>query len=353
MSAPKLMVMAGGTGGHVFPALAVADGLRERGVNVVWLGTRAGLEAKVVPQHNIEIRWVTVEGLRGKGKLAWLMAPFRLFKAMIQSARILRTERPNCVLGMGGFASGPGALMARIMGMRLVIHEQNAIAGLTNKVLAKIAHVVLSGFPNVAGLPKQSHWVGNPVREGIASKEKTIEPPTKVLIVGGSQGAYSFNRFLPSSLSELSESDISIWHQTGRGNTADVEAAYKASGRPAKVSDFIDDMAAAYQWADLLICRAGAMTIAECCAASKPALFIPFPFSAGAHQDINAKALVDIGAARVISNDDLQQGRLMPVLQEMLADQIELANMGRRAHTLYKPDAVSTVVEICEEQCYA
>ncbi len=356
MSAAKLMVMAGGTGGHVFPALAVAQGLQKLGVDVVWLGTRAGLEAKVVPANDIAIRWVSVEGLVGKGKLAWLMAPFQLLRAMWQSAKILRAEKPNCVLGMGGFVSGPGALTARLMGKRLVVHEQNAVAGLTNRVLAKIANVVLSGFPNVKGLPDSAHWVGNPVREGIAQATKAntaATPPIKILIIGGSQGAHSFNQFLPDQLAKLGDVSVEIWHQTGRGNQSSVEATYQGLGLEARVSEFIDDMASAYAWADLLICRAGAMTIAELCAASKASLLVPFPYSAGGHQDINAAALVNASAAQVVSNADLQQAKLLPVLTGLLAKPSELAEMGRRAHELHKVDALEKVIAICQEQCYA
>jgi len=355
MSTAKLMVMAGGTGGHVFPALAVAKALQTQEVDVVWLGTKKGLEARVVPEHAIPINWISVEGLRGKSKLSWLLAPFSLARAIWQSMQALRLEKPNCVLGMGGFASGPGAIAARLMGKRLVIHEQNAVAGLTNKYLAKIAHRVLSGFPQVVGLPDRTEWVGNPVRDTIKPSARQASEPLRVLVVGGSQGAYSFNHYLPALFAQLNADKvlIEIWHQTGHGNAQSTLALYKEQSTKVKVSEFIDDMAAAYEWADLLVCRAGAMTIAECCAAAKPALFVPYPFSAGDHQDFNAQALVDGGAAKAVPNSALQDGSLLPVLQAMLSEPEKLALMGERASALHKSDALASVAGICKEMCYA
>ena len=357
MTSPKLMVMAGGTGGHVFPALAVAKELQNQKIDVVWLGTKKGLEARVVPENNISIRWISVEGLRGKSRVTLLLAPFKLLRAIWQSMNALRIEKPQCVLGMGGFASGPGAIAARLMGKKLVVHEQNAVAGLTNKYLSKIAHAVLTGFPNVIGLPRSAQWVGNPVRESIKPSSRTLNSPIKVLVVGGSQGAFSFNQYLPNLFSELqlqpNQPALEIWHQTGRDKAVATRALYKDVSVDAKVSEFIEDMASAYDWADLLLCRAGAMTIAECCAAAKPALLVPYPYSAGDHQDFNAQVLVNAGAARVVSNSKLQDGELLAVLKEMLADGDELTAMGHRAASLHKADALKSVVSVCKELCHA
>lgn len=355
-SSNHLMVMAGGTGGHVFPALAVANALRENGTRITWLGTRRGLEARVIPENNIHIEWINVEGLRGKGVLSWLMAPFNLVRAMWQSAGVIRRAKPDCVLGMGGFVAGPAGLMARMMGKPLIVHEQNAVAGLTNKYLAKIASRVLTGFPTVAGLPTTARWVGNPVRSDIQVRpnETVLDPdqPIKVLVIGGSQGAHSLNLHLANVFAQQS-TPVEIWHQSGKGRQAQVEQTYADANLSVRVSEFIDDMAAAYSWADLLVCRAGAMTIAECCAAGKPALLIPFPFSAGAHQDKNAQVLVNVGAAKVLDNAQLSAPIMVETLASLLSNRAELLLMGQAAQQLHKPDALVSVVAVCEEYLHA
>ena len=349
MNAPHLMIMAGGTGGHVFPALAVANYLRESGVKITWLGTKKGLEATVIPANGIAIEWVAVEGLRGKSKLSLLLAPFKLVRAMWQSAMIIRKTQPDCILGMGGFVSGPGGLVARLLGKPLVVHEQNAVAGLTNKYLAKVANKVLTGFPDVKGLPSSAQWLGNPVRNSIVAVNSNQSDKVNVLIIGGSQGAHSFNTKLPSVFSELDNSSVSIWHQSGQSRSAQVELAYSDNGVPAKVSEFIDNMADAYAWADLLVCRAGAMTIAECCAAGKPALLVPYPFSAGNHQDFNAKTLVTVGAAQVFDNDQIESSDFKAALAVLISDKSVLKKMGQQAFSLHKPKSIEGVAHICQE----
>ena len=348
-----LLVMAGGTGGHVYPALAVANYLRSKDTKIAWLGTHRGLEARVVPQHNIELAWVSVEGLRGKGVISCLLAPFKLLRALWQSARAIREIKPDCVLGMGGFVAGPGGLAARIMRKPLVIHEQNAVAGLTNRYLAKIANKVLTGFPSVSDLPTNAQWVGNPVRKEIADIAKTDKQvaklgEVKVLVIGGSQGAHTFNLHLPR-LFKHHDADIKIWHQSGKGRASEVEQRYRDLQMDAEVSEFIEDMAEAYAWADLLVCRAGAMTIAECAAAGKPAILVPFPFSAGDHQSINAKALVDVGAALMLSNQELAEASSFSHLAQLLSNPEHLNEMGNKARNLYKPDAMKMVAQHCEE----
>ena len=349
MKRPHLMVMAGGTGGHVFPALAVAKHLREQGTDITWLGTKRGLEATVVPANDISVEWVSVEGLRGKGLLSLLFAPFKLARAMWQSACAIHRVQPDCILGMGGFVSGPGGLVARIMGRSLVVHEQNAVAGLTNKYLAKIANRVLSGFPNVIDLPASTDWVGNPVREAIRPTSKSSSGKVNLLIIGGSQGAYSFNTKLPAVFAQLDGNHVAIWHQSGSGNSERVEAEYKNRSVEAKVSEFIDDMAAAYAWADLLVCRAGAMTVAECCAAGKPALLVPYPFSAGDHQDRNAETMVKLGAGVMHLNRDIESAEFLTSLKELVGDKSNLAIMGEKAQTLHKPNAMQDVAAVCQE----
>lgn len=352
--APRLMVMAGGTGGHVFPALAVAKELQSKGVQITWLGTRRGLEATVIPANDIAIEWVSIEGLRGKGLASLLLAPFKLARAMWQSAVAIRRVNPDCVLGMGGFVSGPGGLVARLMRKPLVVHEQNAVAGLTNQALAKIANKVLSGFPNVQGLPTNATWLGNPVRKTIVpNKDVTTDVigdgHINVLIIGGSQGAHSFNLKLPSVFGQLNNARLSIWHQSGRDRSDAVVTAYAAEKVKAKVTDFIDDMAAAYQWADVLVCRAGAMTIAECCAAAKPALLIPYPFSAGDHQIKNAQVLVDVGAGTMVMNEQIGSEEMQQALSALLVSKQKLIEMGKHAHVLHKPDALQDVTDVCLE----
>jgi UDP-N-acetylglucosamine--N-acetylmuramyl-(pentapeptide) pyrophosphoryl-undecaprenol N-acetylglucosamine transferase len=349
MNASHLMIMAGGTGGHVFPALAVANHLRDSGVNITWLGTRKGLEASVIPANDIAIEWVTVEGLRGKSKLSLLLAPFKLLRAMWQSAVVIRKIQPDCVLGMGGFVSGPGGLVARIMGKPLVVHEQNAVAGLTNKYLAKFANAVMTGFPEVKDLPASAQWLGNPVRKAIQPGHSNDSEKVNVLIIGGSQGAHTFNTKLPGVFKKINDAQISIWHQSGRGRAAQVESSYAENGVQAKVSEFIDDMATAYAWADLLICRAGAMTIAECCASAKPALLVPYPFSAGDHQDFNAKALVNVGAAEMFDNKNIDSSEFQAALERLLTDKATLKVMGQQAYSLHKPNALEDVAKVCQE----
>lgn len=351
---PHLMVMAGGTGGHVFPALAVAKELQSKGVKITWLGTKRGLESTVIPENNIDIQWVSIEGLRGKGAASLLLAPFKLLRAMWQSAVAIHRVKPDCVLGMGGFVSGPGGLVARLMGKSLIVHEQNAVAGLTNQALAKIATKVLTGFPNAEGLASSAQWLGNPVRKDIvpnadANSDVIGDGHINVLIIGGSQGAHSFNQQLPSVFSQQNNPRLSIWHQSGRDRSDDVIQAYASMKVKAKVTEFISDMAQAYQWADLLVCRAGAMTIAECCAAGKPALLVPYPFSAGDHQIKNAQVLVNVGAGKIVMNEELSSSEMQAVLSDLLVSKQKLIEMGKLAHALHKPDALANVADVCLE----
>ena len=348
------MIMAGGTGGHVFPALAVANALRNQGVKITWLGTHKGIEATVVPRNNIKMEWVSVNGLRGNGLLSWLMAPFKLLRAIWQSATAIRKVKPDCILGMGGFVSGPGGLAARLMRKPLVIHEQNAVAGLTNKYLSKIASRVLSGFPNVIDLPVSTQWIGNPVRSEILSVEKRQKTgeDINVLVIGGSQGANSLNIYLPQLFANQ-KVEINVWHQSGKKNAEGVISRYEKLNMQVKVTEFIDDMATAYEWADLLVCRAGAMTIAECCAAAKPALLIPYPFSAGDHQQKNAEAMHNAGGALIVSNEVLSTAESLSELTQLLSDKDKLYEMGQSAYGLTKPNALSDVIKVCEEYLHA
>lgn len=355
-----LMIMAGGTGGHVFPALAVADHLRAQGVDIVWLGTRRGLEARVVPAAGIDIEWITIQGLRRAGLSGWLLLPFRLLLAMWQSLTIVRRRRPQAVLAMGGFVAGPGGLVAALLRKPLLVHEQNATAGFTNRWLARAADQVMCGFPNAFGHIPGARHVGNPVRKAILA----VPPPEvrfqgrndtwRVLIVGGSQGAQVFNRTLPAAVQALPASlRPQIWHQTGRAQHEQTEQAYRAAGVAAKVVPFIDDMAAAYAWADLVICRAGAMTIAELAAVGVASILVPFPHATDDHQTANARFLAGHDAAILVPESEFSAGRLNELLQTCGQSPQLLTKMAAHARACAMPDATQMVARLCQEAMHA
>lgn len=349
--APRVLVMAGGTGGHVFPALAVAKILRARGWQVEWLGTANGIESRVVPANDIRLHCITAVGLRGKGLRKLLVAPFQLLRAQWQSLQLLRSFRPDVVLGMGGFASGPGGLSAFLLRVPLVIHEQNAVAGTTNRLLARFAQRVLSAFPSVfAG----GEAVGNPVREEIASLAaagKAITPadePLKLLVLGGSQGAKALNSLLPQALALLPAAQRpDVFHQAGANLVDEARDNYCAAGVAARVEPFVEDMAAMYRWADLAICRSGAMTVSELACAQLPALLVPFPFAIDDHQTANARWLVDAGAARLLPQSGLDAAALAALLQELAGQREKLRAMAQAMAAQAKPDSASRVADIC------
>lgn len=344
----KALIMAGGTGGHVFPALAVADVLRARGHDVVWMGAPDSFESRTVPQHGIPMEFIRVSGLRGKGVLKLLSAPLLLLRAVFQALAALRRQRPDVVLGMGGFAAGPGGIAAWLLQRPLLIHEQNSIAGVTNRWLARVATQTLQAFPNTFA---RAITVGNPVREAVArvsAPEARLQQrsgPMRVLVIGGSQGAKALNERIPQALKLLPESKRpQVRHQAGR--TLDVAArAYAESKVTADLTAFIDDMAAAYDWADLVVCRAGASTVAELAAAGCAALLVPFPAAVDDHQTRNGEYLVNAGAAQLIQERDLTAQRLADVLSELLADRRRLLTMAKAARTVAWPEATHTIVE--------
>jgi UDP-N-acetylglucosamine--N-acetylmuramyl-(pentapeptide) pyrophosphoryl-undecaprenol N-acetylglucosamine transferase len=355
-----LMVMAGGTGGHVYPALAVADALRARGWDVFWLGTRNGLEARVVPAAGIDMVWVSMAGVRGKSLLKKLLLPLMLLVAFWQSLRAILQRRPDVVLGMGGYTAFPGGMMASLLRRPLVIHEQNSVGGLTNRVLACLADRVLTAFPNVfthahdKPIPCRrvaAEWVGNPVRADIAAASKTNRAersgPLRLLVVGGSLGASALNERVPQALALLPASQRpQVVHQSGRQHLDALRANYAAAGVKAEVRDYIEDMAAEYQACDFAICRAGAMTVAELACAGVPAVLVPFPFAVDDHQTGNAEFLADAGAAWLIQQTDLSADRLAALIGGL--DRAILAAMADKARTLAKPDATRQVADICE-----
>ncbi|WP_455386113.1 undecaprenyldiphospho-muramoylpentapeptide beta-N-acetylglucosaminyltransferase [Acidihalobacter prosperus] len=357
MSAPRtVMIMAGGTGGHVFPGLAVAEALRARGLDVVWLGTRRGLEARLVPAAGISMEWISIGGLRGKGLRTRLMAPLRLASALAQALGVLLRRRPRVVVGFGGFVAGPGGLMAAALRIPLVLHEQNAVPGLTNRWLARFARRVFTGFPvELPGAAARRRYVGNPVRANISALEPPAqrlagrEGPMRLLVIGGSQGAAALNRSVPAAVAQLpAQARPEIWHQAGERHLDAASSAYAQAEVEARVEPFVADMAAAYAWADLVICRSGALTVAELAAAGVPALLVPFPYAVDDHQRVNGQFLVDAGAAVMVIEKDLTPERLADELMH-LADRCRLLAMAEAARSVARVDAAAQVADACVE----
>jgi UDP-N-acetylglucosamine--N-acetylmuramyl-(pentapeptide) pyrophosphoryl-undecaprenol N-acetylglucosamine transferase len=345
------MIMAGGTGGHVFPALAVADALRARGWRVVWLGNPEGMEATLVPRHGYEMRAVKFGGLRGKGLVTKLMLPVNLLRAFWQSLVAVREVKPNVVLGMGGYITFPGGMMAALVGRPLAIHEQNSIAGLANKVLAGVADRVLTGFPGVLA---KSTFTGNPVRGEIASvpaPEERMRGRTgrlRLLVVGGSLGAAALNEIVPKALALIPAAERpEVTHQSGAKQIDALRANYAAAGVAANAVAFIDDMARAYAEADLVVCRAGALTVAELAAAGVASVLVPFPHAVDDHQTTNARYLADRGAALLVQQSDLTPEKLAALVRSL--DRTVLLAMAEKARAAGKPDATEAVARACVE----
>ena len=354
--AKRIVIMAGGTGGHVFPALAVAEILKELGWQVSWIGTHKGLESRVVPEAGIEIDWLSIAGIRGKGIASKLKAIIMLIKACLQANKILCKRKPDVVLGMGGFVAGPGGLMAKLLGIPLVIHEQNRIPGTTNRLLARISNQVLQAFPSSFKTKVNAKHTGNPLRKRFISASELVRRPiekeVRILIVGGSQGAQILNNIVPEAIAKfmsLNDKSISvkIMHQTGDVMLSQVKKRYEALGIQAKTAAFIEDIVEVYQWADLVICRAGAMTVSEVSAMGLPAIFIPLPTAIDDHQTANARYLTDNGAALL-----LMQGELTPeILAKYITELLKNANDMRAAtKRLARLDATSLVVSYCSAE---
>lgn len=357
MNGRSALVMAGGTGGHIYPALAVAEALRARGWQVAWLGTRAGLEARIVPERGFTMAWLKLGGVRGKGPLRLLLLPLQLLVAFAQALRAVLRLRPDAVLGFGGYPAFPGGMMAALLGKPLVIHEQNAVAGLTNRVLAQVADRVLLGLPlakPIAPRRARETWVGNPVRAEIAGLPTPAqryagrEGSLRLLVIGGSLGAAALNEIVPRALARLPESSRpQVRHQAGAKHLDALRHHYAEAGVAADCAAFIDDMAAAYAWADAVICRAGASTVAEIAAAGVAAAFVPFPFAVDDHQTANARCLADAGAAWLMPQGELTAEGLASWLQGL--DRADLQHRAEQARTLGKPDATAEVVGAVEE----
>ncbi len=348
------LIMAGGTGGHIFPAMAVARSLIEKGAEVHWLGTASGMEHNIVPAENIPLHLITIKGFRGKGLLAKLFIPYLLLMAVWQSMTVLRRIKPNVVVGFGGYVAAPGGIAARLLGKKLVIHEQNSVAGSTNKLLAKIASYTLEAFPR--SLP-DALLVGNPIRfevkELFKIEKMYLEDKQKnLLIMGGSLGAEAINTVLPESIKKIpASSRPNIWHQTGKNKLKMVVENYKSLNVDAHSEEFISDVAAAYRWADIIICRAGALTVSEVAVAGVPAIFIPYPHAIDNHQSVNAQWLVDNQAAYVIEQKDLTSSGLSTLLEKISTDNTLLKRLSTKLKEVSMPDATEKVVAVCEEAC--
>jgi len=357
VSAGPILVMAGGTGGHVYPALAVARALQASSRDVVWLGTRRGLESRIVPEAGIDIEWISVTGLRRKGLPALVVAPLQLGWALLQSLVVIIRHRPAAVLGMGGFVSGPGGVAAWMTRRPLVIHEQNAAAGITNRILARLARVVLQAFPGSFNLGVNAETVGNPVRVDIAAVKVPAERfgprqgPQRLLVLGGSQGALALNQAVPAALA-LIDTDVrpEVRHQCGERTLQTAKDAYAANAVEASLLPYIDDMAEAYAWADLVVCRAGALTVAELCAVGVPALFVPYPAAVDDHQTANARSMAEAGAAAIIQESELTPELLAGRLREWLQSRALLCKSAETARSLACPDALRRITAICLEQ---
>ena len=346
-----LMVMAGGTGGHVYPAMAVADYMKQHGWNIVWLCTEGGMENKLIAGKDYKKAMMTMRGVRGKGLLGWLLLPIKLAIAFKQSFAAIRQHKPNVVLGMGGFAAFPGGLMAKLLGKPLVIHEQNSIAGLTNKSLSLLANKVLAAFPSAFG--NRAQLVGNPVRYDItqlAAPQQRYAARTgklRLLVVGGSLGAQALNDVLPKALAAMPENTFEVVHQAGEKHIAVLQANYHEASRAAETKAFINNMADMYAWADVVICRAGALTVAELACVGVASILVPFPHAVDDHQTYNAKYLSDAGAAKLIQQSEFNVQKATEILRDLTRD--ICLEMAIKAKQLAKPEATQTVAKICME----
>lgn len=349
----NVLIMAGGTGGHVFPALACAREFQARGYRVHWLGTPRGIENELVPAAGLPLHLINVSGLRGKGKLSLLKAPFQLIKALFQARKVVRELQPVCVLGMGGFVTGPGGIAARLAGVPLIIHEQNAVAGTANRGLAPFASQVCEAFPDTFAASAKLRTTGNPVREELfleTPRQSLAGRQVRLLVLGGSLGAEPLNKLLPAALARVGETlRPQVYHQAGKQHAELTRTRYDEAGVDAEVVPFIKDMARAYAWADLVICRAGALTVSELAAAGLPSLLVPLPHAIDDHQTRNAEYLAKAGAAVLLPQHATDAAGLAAQLTEVLMHSEKLVAMGAIARRLAKPDATRVVVDICLE----
>lgn len=356
MSPRPVLIMAGGTGGHIFPGIAVADVLRGRGVAVAWLGACGGLESRLATEAGIPFHGITISGLRGKGFVSWLGAPWRLARALLAAVGVLRQVKPLASVSFGGFAAGPGGLASAVLGTPLLVHEQNSVPGLTNRTLAIVANRILAGFAGVLAGSKTIH-VGNPVREAIASvplpetrwTQRQADAPLRILVLGGSQGARALNAAVPAAIAAIERGPlaraITVRHQAGRALIEQARSAYAGAGVAAEVEPFIADMAEAYSWADLVVCRAGALTLAELCAVGVASVLVPFPHAVDDHQTRNAEALVERGAAVLVPESAQLAQTLANAIGRLAASPDLRLEMARAARRMALPDAAARIAD--------
>ncbi|WP_268797799.1 undecaprenyldiphospho-muramoylpentapeptide beta-N-acetylglucosaminyltransferase [Pseudomonas huanghezhanensis] len=353
MAVNNVLIMAGGTGGHVFPALACAREFRARGYTVHWLGTPRGIENELVPAAGLKLHLINVTGLRGKGRLSLLKAPFMLLKALMQARKIVRELQPVCAVGFGGYVTGPGGLAAKLAGVPLIIHEQNAVAGTANRSLASFASRVCEAFPQTFAASAKRRTTGNPVRTELffeTPRQALAGRKPRLLVLGGSLGAEPLNKLLPEALALVpAELRPEVFHQAGKQHDQVTTERYQAAGVEAQVAPFIKDMAQAYGWADLVVCRAGALTISELAAAGLPSLLVPLPHAIDDHQSRNADYLAREGAAFVMPQATTGAAEMAARLEEVLMQPEQLKRMAATARQLAKPDATNTVVDVCLE----
>ena len=351
-----VLIMAGGTGGHIFPGLAVAECLQGQGIAVRWLGAAGAMECQRVPATGISLDTVDIAGIRGKGLTGWVALPWRLLRAVYQAFVLLGANRPACAVSFGGYAAGPGGLAAKLRGIPLLVHEQNRIPGMTNRVLARLANMVLQAFPGTWHKTMKAETCGNPVRESLVS----LAPPAqrlagrtgamRLLVTGGSQGARTLNRLVPAAVSLLPpDCRPEVFHQAGKGWQDEASKMYHEAGVVARVSEFIDDMAAAYGWADLVVCRSGALTVSELAASGAASILVPFPHAVDDHQSRNAEFLVEAGAAEIMQEADCSAEILAASLHRLLGDRKVLLGMASAARSVAIPDSAERVAALCRE----
>jgi UDP-N-acetylglucosamine--N-acetylmuramyl-(pentapeptide) pyrophosphoryl-undecaprenol N-acetylglucosamine transferase len=350
------MVMAGGTGGHIFPALAVANWLKQQGCRITWLGSADSMEARVVPEYGYPLEQIDIRGVRGAGIKRLLLAPFEILQALWQALKVVRRTEPSLVLGMGGFVTGPGGVVAKLLRIPLVIQEQNAIPGMTNRILSRLANRVFEAFPGSFGQREDIRTSGNPVRKEIVElaqpKERFSQHTgsVRLLVLGGSLGARAINQTLPQALALLAQDDRPIVrHQSGEKLLDETREAYRSSGVEAEIKPFEKDMAAAYGWADLVLCRAGAITVSELAAVGLASVLVPYPHAVDDHQTHNARFLVDAGAARLLPQDEMDADRLADTLRPLLKDRSKLLLMAQAARDVAIADAAGIIGQACLE----